>query len=86
MQEKYEQAIKETFEYLNKCLEEQPKKDTFEYLYSLGIDKCFVIENIMAKKGFEVRAEYYAHKLEAIAVYPKVDNLPIHIWRNKYVY
>lgn len=82
MIEKYEQAIKETFEYLDGCIASQPKKDTLEYLYSLGIDKCFIIENEMKKKGFDVECRYNKACI-SIAVYPKQNNLPIHIWREK---
>ena len=86
MQERYEQAIKETFEYLDYCIEKHLKQDKLTQLLSLGIDKCYVIEKQMAQRGFVVKAAYSCHYLEAIAVYPREYNLPIHIWRNKYVY
>lgn len=86
MQEKYEQAIKETFQYLNDCVAEHFKQDKLTRIMSLGIDKCYVIEKQMAQRGFVVKAVYTCHYLEAITVYPREYNLPIHIWRNKYVY
>ena len=85
MIEKYEQAIKETFKYLNDCIAEHFKQDRVTQLMSLGIDKCYVIEKQMAQRGFVVRAMYLCHCLEAITVYPREDSLPIHIWKNKYV-
>lgn len=82
IQEKYEQAIKETFKYLNKCIAEQPKKGTIESLLSLGIDKRYIIESQMKKRGFEVKANYDA-LTEYIIVCPHQINLPIHIRREK---
>ena len=82
MQEKYEQAIKETFKYLEECLAEQPKKGTIENLLSLGVDKRYVIESQMKKRGFDVYCSYSQdHKI--INVFPCKSNLPIHIWREK---
>lgn len=80
MQEKYEQAIKETFKYLYECLAEQPKKGTIESLLSLGVDKRYVIESQMKKRGFDVYCTYN-HDQSVICVYPMEYNLPIHIWR-----
>jgi len=85
MQEKYEQAIKETFKYLDECIAEHFKQDRLTQLMSLGINKCYVIEKQMAQRGFFVKAAYTRPCLETIAVYPREYNLPIHIWRNKYV-
>ena len=85
MQERYEQAIKETFKYLDECIAEHFKQDRLTQLMSLGIDKCYVIEKQMHERGFEV---YCSHNFDqsVIGVFPKQYNLPIHIWRNKYVY
>jgi hypothetical protein len=80
MQEKYEQAIKETFKYLDECLAEQPKKGTIKSLLSLGVDRCYVIESQMKKRGFGVYCTYN-HDHSVICVYPMQYNLPIHIWR-----
>ena len=85
MQEKYEQAIKETFKYLEECLAEQDRLNPLVRLQSLGVDKRYVIESQMKKRGFIVKAEVYPSQCE-IRVYPREYNLPIHIWRNKYVY
>ena len=85
-QERYEQAIKETFNYLDDCIAKHFKQDKLTQLLSLGIDKRYVIEKQMAQRGFVVKATYHCHYLEAIAVYPQEHNLPIYIWRNKYVY
>ena len=82
MQEKYEQAIKETFEYLEECLKEQDKLNPLMRLQSLGVDKRYVIESQMGKRGFIVKAEVYPSQCE-VRVYPREGNLPIHIWREK---
>lgn len=82
MQEKYEQAIKETFEYLNECLAEQSKKPIFEQLFSLGIDKRYVIELQMKLRGFDVYCNSN-YDMSEVIVYPADFNLPIHIWRKK---
>lgn len=84
MQEKYEQAIKETFKYLEECLEEQDKLNPLTKLQSLGIDKCYVIEKQMFLRGFVVKAVRTKYRLGEITVYPREYNLPIHIWREKY--
>ena len=80
MQEKYEQAIKETFKYLYACLEEQPKKGTIENLLSLGVDRRYVIEHQMSIRGFTVYCKSN-YDMSEIIVYPADFNLPIHIWR-----
>ena len=85
MQERYEQAIKETFEYLDDCIAEHLKQDKLTQLLSLGIDKRYVIEKQMRKRGFEVYCSCNFDQ-SIIDVFPKQHNLPIHIWRNKYVY
>lgn len=78
MQEEYEQAIKETFNYLDKCIAEQRAKN-----YShLGLLKEEMIERQMKKRGFDVYCSYSQdHKI--INVFPCKSNLPIHIWRDK---
>lgn len=81
MQEKYEEAIKETFKYLEACLEEQDKLNPLIKLQSLGIDKCYVIEKQMLLRGFVVKAIRTKYLLTEITVYPREYNLPIHIWR-----
>ena len=78
MQEKYEQAIKETFEYLNQCLKEQDKLDPLVRLQSLGVDKEYVIESQMRHKGFNIKVK---REKDAYIVFPHENNLPIHIWR-----
>ena len=82
MQEKYEQAIKETFEYLEECLKEQPKEGTIKRLFNLGVDKRYVIERQMDIRGFTVYCESN-YDMSEIIVYPEDFNLPIHIWREK---
>ena len=82
MTEKYEQAIKETFEYLDECLVEQPREGTIENLLSLGVDKRYVIERQMDIRGFTVYCESN-YDMSEIIVYPEDFNLPIHIWRKK---
>ena len=70
MQEKYEQAIKETFEYLDQYNTEQDKINPH------------VIESQMKERGFNVKCRYNKACI-SIAIYPEQDNLPIHIWREK---
>ena len=78
MQEKYEQAIKETFEYLDKCIAEQKAKN-----YShLGLFKEEIIEKQMKKRGLRVKANHDA-LTGYIIVCPHEINLPIHIWKEK---
>lgn len=83
MIDQYEAAIKETFKYLDEAIAEQDKLNPLIRLQSLGIDKQYVIESQMKKKGFIVKAEVYPSQCE-VRVYPKADNLPIHIWRELY--
>ena len=78
MQENYEQAIKETFEYLNKCVADQKAKN---YLH-LGLFKEEIIERQMKKRGFDVYCSYSTDR-KIINVFPCKHNLPIHIWREK---
>ena len=78
MQDKYEQAIKETFEYLNKCIVDQKAR----HYAHLGLLKEEIIEKQMKKRGFDVYCSYSKdHKI--INVFPYQHNLPIHIWREK---
>lgn len=81
MQEKYEQAIKATFKYLEECLEEQDKLNPLSNLQSPGIDECYVIEKQMLLRGFVVKAIITKYILGEVTVYPREYNLPIHIWR-----
>lgn len=78
MTEKYEQAIKETFEYLDKCISEQRAKN---YAH-LGLLKEEIIERQMKKRGFDVYCSYSQDR-KIINVFPCKSNLPIHIWRKK---
>lgn len=80
MTEKYEQAIKETFKYLDECLARQPKEETIEYLLSLGVDRRYVIEHQMDIRGFTVYCKSN-YDMSEVIVYPSDFNLPIHIWR-----
>ena len=80
MQERYEHAIKEIFKYLEECLEEQSKKPIFEQLFSLGIDKRYVIEHQMKLRGFDVYCDSN-YDMSEVIVYPRENNLPIYIWR-----
>ena len=82
MTEKYEQAIKETFKYLNECVAEQNKLNQLVKLQSLGVDKRYVIESQMKKRGFNVKANRDA-LTGYIIVCPHEINLPIHIWKEK---
>ena len=78
MQEKYEQAIKETFEYLDKCIADQKAKN-----YShLGLVKDEIIERQMKKRGFRVKANHDA-LTGYIIVCPHEMNLSIHLWKEK---
>lgn len=78
MTEQYEQAIKETFEYLDKCIAEQKAKN---YTH-LGLLKEEIIERQMKKRGFKVKANHDA-LTGYIIVCPHEINLSIHIWREK---
>ena len=78
MQNKYEQAIKETFEFLDKCIAERRAKN---YAH-LGLLKEEIIERQMKKRGFDVYCSYNKDR-KIINVFPCESNLPIHIWREK---
>ena len=86
MQKQYEEAIRETFAYLDECMASMSKRKSIEYLYSLGIDKTYVIERQMELRGFKVSAEFSQYKPQDIIVYPSDNRLPIHIWSDKNVY
>ena len=77
-QEKYEQAIKATFAYLNECIAEQKAK----HYSHLGLAREEIIERQMKKRGFDVYCSYN-HDKSIICVYPIQYNLPIHLWREK---
>lgn len=85
MQERYEQAIKETFEYLDEYILYPPSTRTMQLKRQRGIDRVFVIETRMKSLGFPVYCSYTKDQ-NIISVFPKWNNLPIHIWRKKYVY
>ena len=74
MTEKYEQAIKETFKYLNDCCSDAACIFSGSYAEA--------IEHHMTLLGFDVYCTYN-HDQSVICVYPQEDNLPIHIWRKK---
>jgi predicted transport protein len=77
MQEKYEQAIKETFAYLEECIAESYASN---YVH-LGF-KEEIIQRQMKKRGFDVYCTYN-HDHSIICIYPREYNLPIHIWRKE---
>ena len=74
MIDKYEQAIKETFKYLDDYLADWENVTIAPY--------WMMIQSHMKHLGFEVyctsRSDY-----DDVVVYPMQHNLPIHIWRNK---
>ena len=78
MIEKYEQAIKETFDYLDQCIADQKAK----HYSHLGLIKDEIIERQMKKRGFNVKCRYNKACI-SIAVYPEQNDLPIHIWRER---
>lgn len=80
MQEKYEQAIKETFAELNQIIKERNKLATNSEwkAWELGLDKKYVIESRMKRRGFDVKVK---REGDAYRVFPHENNLPIHIWR-----
>ena len=80
MQEKYEQAIKETFAELNQIIKERNKlaKNPEWKAWELGLDKKYVIESRMKRRGFDVKVK---REGDAYMVFPNKNNLPIHIWR-----
>ena len=80
MQEKYEQAIKEAFAELNQIIRERNKLATNSEwkAWELGLDKKYVIESRMKRRGFDVNVK---QERDAYMVFPHENNLPIHIWR-----
>ena len=73
MQAKYEQAIKETFKYLDDYLS-NPENIVSSY--------GEMIKAHMKLKGYRVYCTTDAYgEEESVVVYPLQDNLPIHIWR-----
>ena len=82
MQERYEQAIKETFAELNQIIEERHElaKNPEWKAWELGLDKKYVIESRMKRKGFDIKVK---REEDAYIVFPHKSNLPIHIWREK---
>ena len=72
MQDKYEEAIKETFKYLNDYLSNPNCKLSCTYAEA--------IQAHMKTLGFMVYCTSYPN---IVVVYPMKDNLPIHIWRKK---
>lgn len=84
MQEKYEQAIKETFTELNQIIKERHElaKNPEWKAWELGLDKKYVIESRMKRKGFDVKVERVERDTYYI-VLPHEYNLPIHIWKEK---
>ena len=85
MQEKYEQAIKETFAELNQIIEERHElaQNPEWKAWELGLDKRYVIESRMVRKGLNVKVKREGN---TYMVFPHESNLPIHIWRDKDVY
>ena len=84
MQEKYEQAIKETFEYLNNYIQEGSPASTLTMSLKKqrNRDRVFIIETEMELRGFQTYCTYN-HDQSIINVFPYRHNLPIHIWREK---
>ena len=82
MTEKYEQAIKETFAELSQIIEKRRKLATNPEwkAWELGLDKKYVIESRMKRKGFDVKVK---REGDAYIIFPCKNNLPIHIWREK---
>jgi hypothetical protein len=83
MQEKYEQAIKETFAELNQIIKERHElaKNPEWKAWELGLDKKYVIESRMKRKGFDVKVK--RKRDDTYIVFSHENNLPIHIWREK---
>lgn len=73
MQEKYEQAIKATFKYLDD--ERSDAACVFAGSYAEAIKRH------MKLLGFEVYCTSYSNYDDTVVVYPMQYNLPIHIWR-----
>ena len=75
MQERYEEAIRETFKYLD------------DYISSpdniLSSSYAEAIKAHMKTLGFLVYCGVYTNHDDMVVVYPMQDNLSIHIWRRK---
>lgn len=82
MIEKYEAAIKETFNYLDDYIQNGSLVSTFTMWFKKQRqrDRIFIIETEMQLRGFPVYCTYN-HDQSVICVYPMQYNLPIHIWR-----
>lgn len=74
MQEKYEQAIKATFEYLD--------DDRSDAACVFAGSYAEAIMRHMKLLGFEVYCTCN-YDQSVICVYPMQYNLPIHVWREK---
>ena len=68
MQEKYNKAIRETFNQLDSASKVDPKE---------------FIEFHMQMAGFKVYVQAYIALHTEWYIYPEADNLPIYIWRRK---
>lgn len=75
MIDKYEQAIKETFKYLNDYLSDWENITIAPY--------WMMIQAHMKHLNFDVRCVAKSDYADTVIVYPQVDNLPIHIWKKK---
>ena len=73
MTEKYEQAIKETFKYLDDYISDP---NTI-----LSCSYAEAIQSHMRTLGFIVYCTSYNDYDDTVVVYPMEYNLPIHIWR-----
>ena len=82
MQEKYEQAIRETFTELSQIIEKRRELGTNPEwkAWDLSLDKKYVIESRMKRKSFDVKVK---REGDAYIVFPRENNLPIHIWKEK---
>lgn len=73
MQERYEEAIKETFKYLDDYI-----SDPRNLLLSSYAE---AIQSHMKTLGFTVYCTSCSNYDDTVVVYPMQYNLPIHIWR-----
>ena len=73
MQEKYEQAIKATFKYLDDYISDPRNLLSSSYAEA--------IQSHMKILGFTVYCTSYSNYDDTVVVYPMQYNLPIHIWR-----
>lgn len=77
MTEKYEQAIKETFTFLDNYYTEHP-----DFFNPTTQTPTTLARKLMENKGFDVRG-VYLRGFREVAVVPFADNLPTHLWRYK---